>query len=70
MCLSSDEADILVLAELPAGSNEKFVFIYSLLLLKHIACIITIRLHFRDVNTSLSGEEKQKEIICEINAKW
>jgi hypothetical protein len=55
MCLSSDKEVVSVLATLLADSNKQFVFIYSLLLLKCLACLITIMLH--DADTSLFGEE-------------
>jgi len=47
--------DGFVLAGLLADSNKQFVFIYSLLLLKYLACLITIRLH--DADIYLFGEE-------------
>ena len=55
MCVPSDEEVVLVLAALLADSNKQFLFIYSLLLLKCLACLITIRL--RDADISLFGEE-------------
>jgi len=48
----------LEFAELLADSNKGFVFIYLQCTAdKCLASIITNRLHFRDANTSLSGEE-------------
>jgi hypothetical protein len=54
MCVPPDEV-VMVLAALLADSNNQFVFIYSLLLLKCLACLITFRL--RNADTSLFGEE-------------
>jgi hypothetical protein len=60
--VSSDEEDVLIVAALLAESNQNLVFIYILLLLKCLPCIITISLQYVMQILVLVGEEKEKEV--------
>jgi len=60
--MASDK-DLLVLAAWLADKNKSSIFTYySLLLLKCLSSVITIRLHCCDANTSLFLKEKEKEM--------
>jgi len=63
MCVPFDEEDVVVLVKLLANNNKKFVFLHSLLLLKCLASILKIRLHFRDANNSLLGKNRRRKYL-------